>query len=251
MKVLAWIIGIVVLLIAGAVIFVTLNSGSLIKSVVEELGPDYLGAPVSVGSVDLSLTEGSAGISDLRVGNPAGFDGADAMAVNQIKVSLDTGRLDNPDVIVMKEIAVDGAIVSAIAQGRQTNFQKIMENLEAAAGTSAESQPAADSATQETKFIVEKFAFTNAQASLNSDVLGDMNLSIPDIHLTGIGQKSNGATAAELAQEILKPITQAVSAAAVSQGLDLEGAKQQALDKVKDKIDGKLGGALKGLLDKE
>ncbi len=249
MKALAWIIGIVVLLVVGGIAFVALNSGSLIKTVIEELGPDYLGTDVSVSSVDLSLTEGTAAVSGLRVGNPQGFSGADAMQVGEVRVSLDTSQLDNPDLIVMKEVAIDGAKLTAIAQGQRTNFQKILDNLEAASGTTASSPEEPEAAASETRFIVDSFSFTNAEAALSSDVLGDMDLTIPDIRLQGIGRKSNGATAAELAQEILKPISGALSQAAVAQGLDVEGAKEKAIGKVKEKIDEKLPGALKGLLE--
>jgi len=74
-----------------------------------------------------------------------------------------------------------------------------------------------------TKFIIDRFNFTNAKASLDSDILGQLELNIPDIRLKDIGRKSNGATAAELAEQILKPITAAISKEAVNQGLDIEG----------------------------
>ncbi|MEM9624415.1 MAG: hypothetical protein AAF993_22435 [Pseudomonadota bacterium] len=250
MKAILWIIGIVVLLVVGGVAFVALNSGSLIKSVIEEFGPDYLATDVSVDAVDLALTEGSAQVNGLSIGNPAGFEGPAAMQLGEVKVALDTQQISS-ELVVMKEVVIDSAVIAAVAKGSKTNFQQLMENLEAATGgPSAEAETGASEETSETRFIVDSFAFTNAKASLDSDLLGRMDLTIPDIRLQGIGRKSNGATAAELAQEILKPITTAVSQAAVSQGLDVEGVKQQALEKVQGEIDEKLGGALKGLLKK-
>ncbi len=245
MKVVGWIAGIVVVLILGAVAFLVLNSGSLIETAIEELGPEYLGAPVGVGGVDLSLTEGSASITDLAIGNPEGYGGGNAMSLGEVKVTLDTGQISDT-LVVMKQVLIDSANVAAVAKGSQTNFQKLMENVEQATGTT--SAPAAETETgAEMKFIIERFDFTNASASLNSDVLGDMELSLPDIHLTDIGRKSNGATALELTQEILRPITSAISKAAIAQGVDLEGVKEKVTEQVKEKI----GEGLRGLLKRD
>jgi len=168
-----------------------------------------------VDAVDLSLADGAAQVNGLQIGNPEGFTGPSAMQLGEIKVSLDTQQLGG-DVVVMKEVLIDAAVVTAVAKGSRTNFQQLMDNLEAASGSGASEPAAEDTSGTETRFIVDSFAFTNARAALNSDVLGDMDLSIPDIRLSGIGRKSNGATAAELAQEILKPISAAISKAAVS-----------------------------------
>ena len=156
------------------------------------------------------------------------------------------------DLVVMKQVLIDGADLLAIAQGKETNFQKLMDNItQATGGETATDTAAADADASATKFIIEQFAFTNAKVALNSDVVGDMDLTIPDIRLTDVGRKSNGATAAELARELLKPITDAISRAAVTQGLDLEGVKADVEQKIKDKLGDKLGSGLKGLLEKD
>lgn len=246
MKAVMWIVLVLVLAVVGVGAYVVLNSGDLIKSAIEEVGPDYLGADVSVSEVDLSLTEGSGAIRGLNLGNPAGFSGSHAMRLNEVKVVLDPQQVSG-DLVVLKQISIDGADLLAIAQGKETNFQKLMDNITQATGDAgADAAPAGDEAASQTRFIVDRFDFTNAKVALQSDVLGEMDLSIPDIRLTDVGRKSNGATAAELARELLKPITSAISTAAVSQGLDLDGVKANVEQKIKDK----LGEGLKGLLKK-
>jgi len=243
MKVVGWIIGIVVLAIVGAVVFVALNSGNLVKRGIEEFGPDYLGADVRVRDVNLALTEGSAQIKGLHIGNPPGFAGDHLMNLEEIKVVLDTGQISDT-LVVMKQVLVDGADLAAVAKGNRTNFQQLMDNLDTAAGGS--DRAGTESSGPEMKFIIDRFDFTNTTASLSSDMLGDLQLDIPDIHLKDIGRKSNGATAAELAQQIFKPISAAITKAAVNQGLDVEGVKQQAEQKVREK----LGEGLRGLTDR-
>ena len=242
MKTFAWIVVVLLLLIGGAVAYVALNSGNLAKSGIEEFGPHFLGVDVQVGSVDLALTEGSAAVNGLRLGNPTGFAGADMMQVDQIKVVLDTSQISET-LVVMKEVIIDGADISAIAKGQRTNFQQLLANLEAATGgdsqTTAESGPA-------TRFIIDRFSFTNTRAALDSDVLGQLALTIPDIRLQDVGRKSNGVTGAELAKQLLKPLTAAISNEAVKQGLDIDGVKQNVEQKVRDKI----GSGLKSLTER-
>ncbi len=245
MKVIGWIVGLLLLVVVGAVVYIVMNSGNLIKTGIEELGPDLLGADVSVDNVNLSLAEGSAQETGLDIGNPAGFSGTHAMRLGEIKVVLDPEQISE-QVIVIKQILVDGADVAAVAQGQRTNFQQLMENVEKAMGPSSSEESEASTSGAETKFIVEKFDFTNATASLTSDILGEAAINLPDLHLTDIGRKSNGVTAAELVQQIMQPITASVTSAAVSQGLDIEGAKQRARDSVKEKV----SEGLRGLNDR-
>ena len=81
-------------------------------------------------------------------------------------------------------------------------------------------------------------------------MLGDLALDIPDVHLTDIGRKSNGVTAAELAQQFLKPISDAATRAAVEEGLELEGVKARAKQRVQEQIRDKISSGLRGLTDR-
>ena len=237
MKAVGIIILILVLAVAGVGGYLFFYSGDLIKQGVEEFGPEYLGADVSVGSVDIDYVGGSGEIRNLVVGNPEGYAGPHAMSLDRVGITLDVENITG-DLIVIKEVLIDGASVAAVANGNKTNFQKLMENLEASAGPSEETAAAESSAESETKFIIDQFSFTNADVSLNSDILGEQDMSIPPINLSGVGRKTNGATALEVGEQLLKPITQAISRAAVSQGLELDGVKANLLEKVRDKVPG-------------
>ena len=242
MKALGWIVGIVLLLVVGVGAYIVLNSGSLVKTAIEELGPDYLGVDVSVGEVNLALSEGSAQVKSLNIGNPQGFGGGHLMKLGEVKVVLDTSQISET-LVVMKQVVIDGADVAAVAKGQRTNFQQLLDNLESTAdGTSDTSEVSAES---EMKFIIDSFAFTNARASLASDVLGELALELPDIRLQDVGRKTDGATAAEIAEQLIQPISAAISKEAVNQGLDIEGVKQN----VKDRISEEISGGLRGLTE--
>ena len=115
MKALGWIVGIVLLLVVGVGAYIVLNSGSLVKTAIEELGPDYLGVDVSVGEVNLALSEGSAQVKSLNIGNPRGFGGGNLMKLGEVKVVLDTSQISET-LVVMKQVVIDGADVAAVAK---------------------------------------------------------------------------------------------------------------------------------------
>ncbi|MCR9259194.1 MAG: AsmA family protein [Pseudomonadaceae bacterium] len=244
MKTFAWIVVVLLLLIGGAVAYVAFNSGSLVKSGIERFGPQFLGVEVEVDDVELAITEGSAAVNGFRLGNPEGFAGADMMQVDQVKVVLDTSQISDT-LVVMKEVVIDGADITAIAKGQRTNFQQLLANLDAANGSDAQATTETSDSAPGPKFIIDKFSFTNTRAALDSDVVGQLALAIPDIRLQDIGRKSNGVTGVELAQQILKPLTASITNEAVKQGLDIDGVKQNIEQRVRDKI----GSGLKSLTD--
>jgi len=246
MKALAWIVGIVLLLVLAAGTYVFLNSGSLLERAIETLGPRYLGAPVSVDGVDLSLTEGAGEIRGLRVGNPSGYSGPDAFALNQIALALDLEE-SSADTIVVRTMVVDGAEVTAIARGQNTNLKQLLDNVSAATGDSEATESAE---TGGMKLIIDSFAFTNASASVRSDILGSRDLELPELRLTGIGRQSNGVTAAEALRQILAPLYRRISEQIVAEGIDLEGMRDELEGNLKDKAQEALGSGLKGLTDR-
>lgn len=247
MKAIGWILGIVVLALVGVAIFLVLNSGGLVKDAIEKYGSQYLETDVSVSQVNLSLAEGSGEILGLNIDNPQGFDAGSAFRLGRIKVVLDPSQI-SADLIVLKEVIVDGAQVAAQVRGKDTNLQGLMDNLDENLGT--EESPAAEETAPGPKLIINRFQFKNAQAAVDSDLAGQFDVSIPDINLKDIGQSTNGATAGEVMQQVLKPIIKAVSREMISQGLDIEGAKAKLQENVQKTVSDKLGTGLKGLKDK-
>jgi hypothetical protein len=252
MKVLGWIIGLVLLLIVGIGVYVVMNSGALLEQAIETYGSRYLQAPVTVSGVNVSLSDGTAGISGLEIGNPEGFSGPPAFRLADISVALDTGQISS-DLIVLKSVIVDGAQVAALVRGRDMNLQKLMDNLNQQIGASEQTEPeqTGEPGTEsEVKLIIDRFSFTNANASVDSDLLGEGQVDIPDINLTGIGRKTDGATVGEALKQILEPIYRAVSRKLVEEGVDLDGARDKLEQKLRDKASEKLGGQLDSLTGK-
>ena len=99
----------------------------------------------------------------------------------------------------------------------------------------------------EPKIIIEKFAFTNSRTSLDSDVLGETSVEIPDIHLTGIGEKSQGVTIQEALKQLLSPIVRASTEALARENLNLDEMKEKAEERLDEELKERVGTDLEGV----
>jgi hypothetical protein len=141
-KIVLWIVLAVVLVFVGAGIYVVVNSGSLIKQAIESEGPRYLGAPVTVDRVDLSLSEGKGEIRGLEIGNPPGYEGPYLLHLGRAKVVIDPGQLQEKAVVI-QEVLVDGALLELVAKGtKDTNIQALLDHIDKFGENSSGSQVA-------------------------------------------------------------------------------------------------------------
>lgn len=232
MKTLKWIVLVLTVAIVAIAGYLMLNSGALAKDGIETYGTEYLGTRVSVGSVELSVADGTGTIRSLDIAQPVGFEGDSAVRVDAIALVLNVAE-STADVVVIDRISVDGARIHAIARGAgDHNFQSLLDNLQTSAGTSSADTPAQ-------KLMIRRFDFTNASAAARlpgND--SDIELSIPDVHLSGIGETTGGATPQEVAAVIMGPVTKAVTRA-VSESMSA-GLVRGASDAVRDKLGGSL-----------
>ena len=181
-----------------------------------------------LGSAEISLTEGTGELRGLVIGNPEGFDGPHSFSLGAIKLGIDPmGQSES--LIRIRNIEADAADLAIIAKGTDTNLQALMANL----SDDSTSEAAADEAAgAEPKIIIEDFSFTNARTSLSSDLIGERAVGIPDIRLSGIGEKSQGVTIREALQQLLSPIVQASTEALAKEGLNVDEIKADAEERL-------------------
>jgi hypothetical protein len=223
------IVGVIVTLIIVvgiALTFVLTNLDAIVERAIETVGSDVAGVPVGVGSVKISLTDGSGQINGLTVGNPSGFERGNALELSQVALALDTSQL-SADLVRIKSVLVDGARVNAIQTAQGNNLQAILDNLK----SDAPAEESADAGDTETKLIIDDFQFLNAAVTVQIPQLGERTGEVADIRLKGIGAKSNGATASEAAQQVLEPIIrQSISSVAQISKEDLEKMGREKLN---------------------
>jgi hypothetical protein len=249
MKKLLAVLVVVLVLVAVGVVFLLGNLGEIIRGVVEKVGTEATQAPVTLQTVDLSLTDGKGELQNLVVGNPEGFTSAHAMKLDLVRVVIDTSSIQS-DPVVIKEIVVDGPeVIFEVASGG-TNIGKIQEAVEQYAARlpkSGEEPPAEEPEPapegEGKKLIIENLYVRNVSVQVVASFLGDKSrgATIKEIHLKDVGKAEGGVTGGEVAalflEELLNQVVEAVA------DLEIEGLK----DQLKEKSDGLLEKAGKSL----
>jgi hypothetical protein len=227
---------IVVVLILALTVGVTLFIGPIIKTGVETIGPKITLVSVKLDAVDVSLLSGRAAIKGLVVGNPEGFTTPDAIKLDRAEISLDPLSVTKPKVVI-RAIRIESPEITFDGGTKNNNLNKIMENVNAVAQKAAPAPqekgtttaPSANTQPPAPKIQVDDFLLTGAKVHVHLTGLmhKEMTVSIPDIHLTNLGQGTDGITPAELVQVVLKQINlstiKAVTQTVANSGKLIEG----------------------------
>ncbi|HEY6598861.1 MAG TPA: hypothetical protein VIZ30_06095 [Pseudomonadales bacterium] len=229
MKVVGTAVIVLLLVVVGVFVYFARNTNAIVKDAIESVGSRYVGAPVRVGSVDISLADGRGTLKDLEIGNPPGYAGAYALRADLVSMTLDVAATTSA-LVVLNAVVVDGARVAAIAKSAQeTNLGALARNV-----------PASDSPAP--KLIIDRLEMTNTQASVASPYVAQaLDVDVPDVHLTQVGRSSGGADAGQVVRQILAPITrsitQSLSTTAMKRlGVDPKKATSEAQRAMQDKL---------------
>ncbi|MFK7831187.1 MAG: hypothetical protein AB8B57_15550 [Congregibacter sp.] len=236
-KSIAIILLILLALIGAGAYYLSSNLNGIVANLVETQGSSATQTAVRVDGIDIKLTDASASLSGLSVANPEGFAG-NAIELGGFSATLDARSLTG-DVITIKDITVEGARINVLQQGTRNNLRELLANLQAQAGSSTST---ADEGSNK-KLIIERFTLNGASASVSlPDLNQTSDVELPPIVISDIGKASNGATGAQIAQQLLKPVIQAAISSATAGALK---------DRVGEKLDKAVGGFLKGLSNKK
>ena len=252
MKKLLIVIVFIVAIGAGAFVYLKSNAGGLVRDGVVQYVPPVIGADVQLASVDLDPAAGVASLNGMVIGNPEGFESDHLFKMDQLLVKMDTS-IDNltADVINISEVRLEGAdMIYEIGAGGN-NVGKIQENIDAymqKLGLDMESE-------SEKKFIVDHVYINGTNVKVASDLLGGRGLGfpLPDLHLTDIGKKENGAIASDVIKQIFGAISGSVSKVAQSEMLGnvvggVEDAAGNVVKELENKVVDEVGDKLKGLI---
>ena len=240
MKKMGKIVSVIILLIIALVIFVVTNLDRSIKTAVETIGPEMTQSQVTLSSVDLSLTTAKGRFSGLRVGNPKGFDSANAFSLGEISFAMDADSLAG-DIIIVETLRIVAPEITLERAGWRSNLDQLQVNITDYLGADTDQSSTEESAK---KFIIRDLRITDGRVQYA--ILGGkgIELDLPDLHLTDIG-KGGGVSAAEAAGEIISAIVGAAGKA-VSQSGAVGDISQSLEDQVKAKT-----GAFKSLFGKK
>lgn len=243
-------VALIAVIAIGLAVFLYSSLDGLVKRVVEHVGSQVAGVPVTVSDVKIELREGRATLRGLTVANPKGFTADKLFHLKEITVTIDPGSVTgNP--VVVKDISVASPEVTVEMGGQGTNLQALQKNMAGASSASSSGSGSASGGGDSSggkKLVIDRLALTGGTVNLATPIPGaKASGRLGDITLTGIGRKSGGATATEVAEQVLSALIAASAKAA--QGLGVGGV----VDGVAGQADKLVPGAsetLKGLLGK-
>jgi hypothetical protein len=248
------------LVVAGLVIVVLLvtvvfkNLDEIIRQAIENTGSEVTQTSVSLDRVAFTLQDGRGELHGLSIANPPGYKTGSAFQMDQVALQVDPASLAG-DVIIVREILVDGAQLVAEQKALTTNLKELLENIEKSSGGEKPAEPAPAGEGADVRLMVEKFSFINSSASVVTQQWGEKSLSVPDIVMKDIGDKETGLTPEQLASTMTRTLMSRAEKAVTDylETLAKDAAKKE-LDKQIDKNlseedKGKLKG-LKSMFDK-
>lgn len=244
---------IMVLAIGGGVYYVLTNLDALVEAAIEEHGSNAAKTAVRVSKVRIDLADGAGAVYGLTVANPKGFAGRHAFSLDQIRTKIDIKSLKEEPYII-DEITVHAPKVFAeINKDNKNNLNELKKNLPVGKATA---KPSEDKAAAGPRLIIRRVLFSDGNIDAKVVPLNkEYQVKLPTLRMSNVGGK-NGATADQIAKEILGRFTEQAVAEVKKQAFNAEleklkgGVKEELKEKLKEELDINMEDKLKGLLPK-
>lgn len=227
-------IGVVGLL---ALVLVSLSLNALVKGGIETMGPRILGVPVTLEDVDVTLLSGAsmqAGLTQLVVKNPEGYETAFAVSLPEIRVDVDWHSLLTDTVIVEEVLIVAPAITfewSLEGSNLDTIHENVKRNTRSGSDDNGGGKGEKHKEGQEFDKTVHVKKVTVKDAVINVSLIGGQDevtqVSLPDLDLRDIGNPSGGTTFSQASAVIFDAIYEAINKAVMKPGVLLTQGVEQ------------------------
>lgn len=251
MKLLSAIAVVILLACGGALWF--LASGSLnefIKVQIETVGKQVTEQTVTVGSVDIQLTEGAGSILGMSIANPKKYSYPHLFTLGEITLDINVESLSTQPIIIDALIIKNPKAFVQLTETGEANIKDLLDTIERnlpKSESSSGEQPKNNQA--EPKISVTKVVLAGTSLSLDLSALGNSEhqVNLPDITLNNIGGE-NGLPASELGSVIAKEALSAIWKQ--TKNTQKEKLKKQAKDKIEEKLKDKAKKKLSELFNK-
>jgi hypothetical protein len=241
----------IIFIVVAAAIYVFTSLDSIVAGAIEKYGSQVTRTPVSVSSLNIDLKGGAAGMQQLSVGNPDGFTAPNIFTLGGISTRLDVGSIGK-DPIVIEEILIDKPdVFYEINKTGESNIKALQKNIEQSTGGGGKAAADSPSESSGPKIVIRKLVIEGGKVDAIVAALGDKahTAKLPRIQLNNIGEKSGGATGAEIARQVTNAIIAEVGPAVATLGLDKYIGK--SLDEAKSLINEKVGEQVGGTIEEK
>ena len=233
-----------------AVVLVGLSLNALVKGGIETMAPKILGVPVTLEDVDIALLSGKnmrAGLTQLVINNPEGYETASAVSFPDIRVHVDRNSLLT-DTVIVEEVLIVAPAMTFEWSLQGSNLGMIQENVKRNIRSGGNGREKGEKHEEPEKTIHIKKVMVK-DAIINVSFIGGQNevvqLPLPDLELRDIGNPSGGTTFSQASAVIFDEIYGAIIKAVMKSGILLpQGVEQlgKSLGKMgKELLQGLLG----------
>jgi hypothetical protein len=119
-------LGVIAILAIAAVIWFVTSLDDRIKNHIEQTATKLAGVPVTIGSVDISIFNGTGEINELTVKNPKGYSQGNAFEMNSIRIDVALGSVFKQPFVV-NELVIDSPVINLeLKEDYQSNLQDIV-----------------------------------------------------------------------------------------------------------------------------
>ncbi len=231
----------VLLIVIGAG-YIYVNMDNMVKQFAEQAASDALGVPVTIEKMKILLEDKKVIVSNIAVSNPKGYSRPNAIKINEISV---VGESFSTALLTFSNISVEGTTVNLEVSENGTNLGDLKKHVEQKSISNkstpltktkqaSEDKPQNNDKQKDLKVIVKNFALTGAQLTPSVTLLGNNDLAtikVPDIRLSGIGEKENGVLAEEAIAQIMNSVLERFNKSSNSAGF-LEGLSLESLNAI-------------------
>jgi len=243
---------VLVLLLVVAIVISFYFLGSIVKKGVETVGPQITRTETKLDGATLSVLSGSGTLKGLFVGNPEGYKTESAIKVGSVSVGVRPGSIFS-DKIHVTHVSVQAPEITFEGGLKGNNLSQLLDNVQSASGGGDTSGGGAEASAASKKIQVDDFVISGGKIHLSVDVPGvgakSTTVPLPEIHLTGLGQGSEGITAADLTRKVLKEVLQKAIPAAEKAVMDLGKGVTDAVKDLSKDPSGAVDKAAKGVTD--
>lgn len=237
-KVIIGVVLIIIVAIGGGVFYVLNNLDSLVKAAIETYGSQATQTAVRVDKVKINLADGAGAISGLTIANSSGFSMPYAFSLGEIRTGIDLQSLQQEPYIINEITVLAPQVFVEINKDNKTNLNELKNNLMSGATTQGGSKteaPAEKTKAAEPRLIIRRITFAEGTIQARAAALDnkEYQLKLPSLDMSNLGG-TKGATATELATEILKRLTDRATAEVKTKIIDAE------LDKLKAKANARI-----------
>lgn len=235
-------------LFAAVYLFGSKILNAALKQAIQSGAPLVTQCEVAIDQLELSLFSGEGQVRGFELKNPTGFSEQNLFALDQISVSVD------PESLLTQEIHIHSIVIDqpkfCFEQGMSgSNWQKLIQNLQAFSANSADTQQPSSNAESSNadspmpKIRIDSLSIQEAQVALS--LLGvEQVLELPNILITDLNPQGQALDAHELliqvSERILREITQ-LSLPANLKGSDVKSlVPANALKGLRQAIEGAL-----------